>query len=92
MGAMGFKCKNPPGILTWVGPRESNHLSIIDLVLANDLACYSAQLEDITVSLADSLKSDHATLTFEIFPLDSITLIPCPAPSSFKVDNKLKNL
>jgi hypothetical protein len=44
------------------------------------------------VSLADSLGSDHVALIFEIYPLDSITIIPPPAPSGFKVDNELKDL
>jgi hypothetical protein len=91
MGANSFQCKNPPGVLMWVGSRETDHPSILDLVLANDLVCYSAQLGDVTVSLADSLGSDHATLIFDIFPLDSITIIPPPAPSGFKVDDELKD-
>jgi hypothetical protein len=44
------------------------------------------------VSLANSLGSDHMALMFEIYPLDSIAIIPPPAPSGFKVNNELKDL
>jgi hypothetical protein len=76
----------------WVGSQEGNHPSILNLVLANDIAQYSAQLGDVTVSLANSLGSDNAALMFKIYPLYSITIIPPPAPSGFKVDNELKDL
>jgi hypothetical protein len=49
------------------------------------------QFGDVTVSLANSLRLDHAALTFKIFPLDSITIIPPPALSGFKATNKLKD-
>jgi hypothetical protein len=91
MGANSFQCKNPPEVPMWVGSRETDHPSILDLILANDLACYSAQLGDVTVSLANSLGSDHATLIFDIFPLDSIAIIPPPTPSRFKVNDELKD-
>jgi hypothetical protein len=78
MDAHGFQCQNPPGVLTWVRSREGDHPSILDLVLANDIAHYSAQLGDIMVSLADSLGLDHVALIFEIYPLDSIAIIPPP--------------
>jgi hypothetical protein len=91
MGTQGFQCQNPIGVLTWVGSREGDQPSILDLVLANDIARYSAQLGDVTVSLSDSLGSDHAALIFEIYSLDSIAIIPPPAPSSFKVDDELKD-
>jgi len=92
MGAWGFQCLNPIGVPTWVGSREGDQPSVLDLVLANDIARYSAQLGDVTVSLPDSLGSDHAALIFEIYPLDSIAIIPPLAPSGFKVDDELKDL
>jgi Endonuclease-reverse transcriptase len=78
MGVQGFQYKNLPGVPTWVGSQDSDHPSVLDLVLANNLACYSAQLGDVIVSVANSLESDHATLIFDIYPLDSIALIPPP--------------
>jgi hypothetical protein len=91
MGAQGFQCQNPIGVPTWVGSREGDQPSVLDLVLANDIMCYSAQLGDVTVSLSDSLGSDHAALIFEIYTLNSIAIIPPPALSGFKVDDELKD-
>ena len=83
----GFYCRNPRDLPTWAGSREGDRPSIIDLILANDAATYSAQLSDTTVSFEDSLGSDHAALTFTIYPLDSITLIPPPAPAGFHAED-----
>jgi hypothetical protein len=49
------------------------------------------QFKDVTVSLANSLGLDHAALTFKIFPLDIITIIPPSALSKFKATDELKD-
>jgi hypothetical protein len=48
-----LKVLNP--VVTWVGSKESNHPSVLDLAFANEAACFTNQLSSMKVSLSDSL-------------------------------------
>jgi hypothetical protein len=82
----GFSILNPPHEPTWYGSRDGDRPSVIDLALANNCAFMSNQLGDVTVSLADSLGSDHAALLLTLIPTDSIEMIPLPAPKGYHAD------
>jgi hypothetical protein len=82
----GLKVLNPHRVVTWVGSKESDHPSILNLAFANEAAHFTNQLSSMKVSLSDSLGSDHATLSFQVYPLDHLTLQPPPAPTGYKPD------
>ena len=46
----------------------------------------SNQLGDVTVSLADSLRLDHAALLLTLIPTDSIEMIPLLTPKGYHTD------
>lgn len=83
MDNTGLTLLNPPGVATWVSARDDTRPSILDLALANEAAAYSNQLSKLDVSMADSLRSDHAMLTLHVYPLDSLALIPLPQPKGY---------
>ena len=65
--------------------------SVLDLALANEATLISQQVGQVTVSLEDSLGSNHTTLSLNIYTLDDIALHPSPAPSGYKVEPKHKD-
>jgi len=71
---------------TWVGLREGDRPSIIDLAFANKAAIFTNQLSPLDVSLGESLGSDHAALLFQIYPLTHLALQPPPAPTGYRAD------
>jgi hypothetical protein len=59
---------------------------MIDIALANLVANFSNQIGAITVSWDESLTSNHVALLFDIYPSDSLALIPAPALNGYKVE------
>jgi hypothetical protein len=79
---------NPPGISTWHSGWEGGRPLVLDLAFVNETTVFSHRVSMLTISPADSLSYDHATLILDIYPLDSIALLPPPAPTGFRpVDN-----
>jgi len=86
----GLHCLNPRHITTWTPPNNTQQASVLDLVFANDAAYLSAQLGEVDISFDHSLGSDHAAVTIHIYPLDSPTLIPPPAPTGYRAKTNTK--
>jgi hypothetical protein len=86
----GLLLLNPAQEPTWFGSKPTDHPSVLDLAFANECTMFNAQLSDIQISHEESLGSDHATLTFHIYPLDSLALIPPLAPTGYRVDEEQK--
>ena len=82
----GLQVMNPDGVPTWVGLREGDRPSIIDLAFANEVVIFTNQISPLEVSLGDSLGSDHTALLFQIYPLTHIALQPPPAPIGYRAD------
>jgi hypothetical protein len=87
----GLHCLNPRHITTWMPPNNTQQASVLDLVFANDAAYLSAQLGEVDISFDHSLGSDHAAVTIHIYPLDSPTLIPPPAPTGYRAKDEHKD-
>jgi hypothetical protein len=79
----GLQVMNPDRVPTWVGLREGNRPSIIDLAFTNEAAIFTNQLSPLDVSLGESLGSDLAALLFQIYPLTHLALQPPPAPTGY---------
>jgi hypothetical protein len=88
----GLLLLNPLHQPTWFGSRETDHHSVLDLAFANDSALLSNQLGDVHVCFPDSIASDHAALLLTIIPIDSIAIIPPPAPKGYKADTAKRKL
>ena len=84
----GFDLRNPPDVPTWESTRPQDRPSIIDLAFANEAATLSNQIGEVTVSFADSLGSDHASLSLNFYPLHSLAILPPPAPNGFRTDDE----
>ena len=82
----GFECINPLHAPTWTNPRPDTHPSVLDLVLANDAAIFSKQVGEVEISFGDSLGSDHAAVSVDFHPLDSLHLVPAPRPSGYRAE------
>jgi hypothetical protein len=87
----GLHCLNPRHITTWTPPNNTQQVSVLDLVFANDATYFSAQLGEVDISFEHSLGSDHAAITIHIYPLYSPTLIPPPAPMGYRAEDKCKD-
>jgi hypothetical protein len=48
------------------------------------MACLSGQIGEVKVLWEEGLTFNHAALLFNIYPTDSIALIPAPAPTGYK--------
>jgi hypothetical protein len=83
---------NPDRVPTWVGLREGDCPSIIDLAFANEAMIFTNQISPLDVSLGESLGSDHAALLFQIYPLTHLILQPLPAPIGYHTDPKHRDL
>ena len=81
-----FLVLNQNKVPTWNSGRDSIQPSVIDIVLVNLIANLSNQISEVTVSWDESLASDHAALLFDIYPSDSLALIPAPAPNGYKAE------
>jgi hypothetical protein len=81
-----FLVLNQDRVPTWNSGRDSIQPSVIDIVLVNLIANLSNQISEVTVSWNESLTSDHAALLFDIYPSDSLALIPAPAPNGYKAE------
>jgi hypothetical protein len=88
----GFHCLNPLHIPTRTPPDNNQRVSVLDLVFTNDAAYFSAQLGEVDISFKHSLGLDHAAITIHIYPLDSPTLIPPPAPIGYHAEDKHKDV
>jgi hypothetical protein len=87
----GLHCLNPRHITTWMPPNNTQQALVLDLVFANDATYLSAQLGEVDISFDHSLGSDHAAITIHIYPLNSLTLIPPPAPASYRAEDEHKD-
>jgi hypothetical protein len=56
------ECLNPLDQPTWTSSHTELNPSIIDLVLANNAACFSGQIGEVDVSFQNSLGLDHAMI------------------------------
>ena len=81
-----FTVLNEPGEPMWRGGPNGERQSVIDLVIANDAARYLGQISDVEISFPKSLSSNHTTLIFHIYPENSISVIPPPAPKGYQAD------
>jgi hypothetical protein len=90
MGRNGLEILNPLDTPTWFGSRPNDCPSILDLAMGNEASRFTGQLGPITVSQAESLTSDHATLIFQIHTITDIKLTPLPAPSGYRADDEHK--
>jgi hypothetical protein len=70
----------------WLGFIDTDTPSVIDLTFANILMEIMRQLGEIEISHEESLRSDHAALIFNIYPIDSLAIIPPPAPNGYKAN------
>ena len=82
----GLSIHNLPGIPTWVSTCKDMHPSVLDLALTNEAATVNGQLSKLTVSMGDSVGSDHAMLTIHYYPLDSLAILPLPQPKGYKAE------
>jgi hypothetical protein len=57
---------------------------VIDLAFTNEAAELSGQIGPCTISFPESLCSDHAALTFDVFPSDSLAITLPPTPKGYK--------
>jgi hypothetical protein len=84
----GFSLLNPPLTPTWRPSREGEKESIIDLVLANEVALWMGHVGPVEISEAESLGSDHAALLFSVLPSDHPSHIPSPSPAGYRAEDK----
>ena len=84
----GLNCLNPPSCPTCFDPDPSKAPSVLDLALVNEAAVFSTQIGELGISQDDVPLTDHATLSLSIYPIDSLHLIPPPAPKGYRVDPK----
>jgi endonuclease/exonuclease/phosphatase family metal-dependent hydrolase len=83
-----FSLLNPDETPTWLGSKDTDQPSVIDLGFANAAALMSGQIGELQVSAADALASDHAALLIAFTPLNNIALLPAPAPKGYKAEAK----
>jgi hypothetical protein len=84
-------CLNPLHTPTWTNPRPDTCPSVLNLVQANNATRFSDQLGGVEISFGDSLGSDHAAVSINIYPLDRLHLVPPPHPAGYCVDTKRKD-
>ena len=82
----GLETLNPVNEHTWSQP--GSRPSIIDLTLANESACFFANLSSVTVSWAHS-DSDHAALLINFYP-ETETPLTIHEPRGFHIDSEKK--
>ena len=84
----GFFLLNPNGVPTWRSQRQDDSLrpSILDLALLNEVAAFSDQFTDISISF-DIIPSDHAALSISWYPVLAIATQPPPELTGFAVDD-----
>ena len=87
-----FLVLNQDRVPTWKSRRDSIQPSVIDVVLANLIANLSNQIGEVKVSWSKSLASDHVALLFDIYPSDSLALIPAPTPNGYKAKPENRDL
>jgi hypothetical protein len=87
----GLELLNPPNALTWIRSQPTNTPSLINLVLANKAAHFLNQLSSISVSINDSIGSDHMALMLTFYPIDSLAVIPPPIPKGYNMDPKCRD-
>ena len=76
-------------IPTWHGCHDQKE-STIDLVLVNEAASALLSLSPLSVSFADSLGSDHATLSFSWTPSSALPPVPRMLLPGFKLEDGLQ--
>ena len=87
--ANNFDLISPPWTVTWISDHPGQTSSILDLVLLNAAGTISDQFSDASVSFADSLGSDHATLSWMWTPISTIPSIVPELLPGFMIDDDL---
>jgi hypothetical protein len=82
----GLSLRNPPHVPTWLGFTDTDTPSILDLAFANMAMEIMRQLGEIEISHKESLESDHTALILNIYPINSLAIIPLPAPKGYQAD------
>ena len=87
--ANDFDLISPPRTITWISDRPGQTSSVLDLVLLNVAGVVSDQFSDASVSFADSLGSDHATLLWTWTPISTIPSVVSESLPGFVIDDDL---
>jgi hypothetical protein len=91
MDDQGLACANPQDIPTWYSYNEDISPSVLDLILVNEACIFSGQMGEVEISREVATATDHAALLFSFHPIDSLTLIPPPAPTGYRAENERKD-
>ncbi len=61
--------------------------SVLDLTFTNKAVIFSRQLSALTISHSTVLRSDHAAILLEYYPITSIALLPPPTLKGYRANN-----